>query len=75
MDLLHPRCAGLDVSKRDAKVCVRVANDFGRRPSPLGIRRVDKRASNNNLVATTARSPSCPWTAAAALGHGCGHAG
>lgn len=25
MDLLHPRCAGLDVSKRDAKVCVRVA--------------------------------------------------
>ncbi len=26
MDLLHPRCAGLDVSKRDAKLCVRVAN-------------------------------------------------
>ncbi len=26
MDLLHPRCAGLDVSKRDAKVCVRVAS-------------------------------------------------
>jgi transposase len=25
VDLLHPRCAGLDVSKRDAKVCVRVA--------------------------------------------------
>ena len=25
MDLLHPRCAGLDVSKRDAKVCVRIA--------------------------------------------------
>ena len=25
MDLLHPRCAGVDVSKRDAKVCVRVA--------------------------------------------------
>src|SRR5665213_2742478 len=23
MDVLHPRCAGLDVSKRDAKVCVR----------------------------------------------------
>ena len=23
MDLMHPRCAGLDVSKRDAKVCVR----------------------------------------------------
>ena len=26
MDLLHPRCAGLDVSRRDAKVCVRVAS-------------------------------------------------
>jgi transposase len=26
MDLLHPRCAGLDVSKRDAKVCIRVAS-------------------------------------------------
>ncbi len=27
MELLHPRCAGLDVSKRDAKVCVRVAGE------------------------------------------------
>ena len=26
MDLLHPRCAGVDVSKRDAKVCVRIAS-------------------------------------------------
>ncbi len=25
MDLIHPRCAGLDVSKRDAKACVRIA--------------------------------------------------
>ena len=25
MDVVHPRCAGLDVSKRDAKVCVRIA--------------------------------------------------
>ena len=24
MDVVHPRCAGVDVSKRDAKVCVRV---------------------------------------------------
>jgi len=24
MDVIHPRCAGLDVSKGDAKVCVRV---------------------------------------------------
>ena len=29
MDVLHPRCAGVDVSKRDAKVCVRIA-DGGR---------------------------------------------
>jgi transposase len=25
VDVVHPRCAGVDVSKRDAKVCVRVA--------------------------------------------------
>ena len=25
MELLHPHCAALDVSKREAKVCVRVA--------------------------------------------------
>lgn len=25
MDVVHPRCCGIDVSKRDAKVCVRVA--------------------------------------------------
>jgi hypothetical protein len=25
MEVIHPRCAGIDVSKRDAKVCVRVA--------------------------------------------------
>jgi transposase len=24
MELVHERCAGLDVSKRDAKVCVRI---------------------------------------------------
>ncbi|MGH3501640.1 MAG: IS110 family transposase [Nocardioidaceae bacterium] len=30
MDVIHPRCAGLDISKRDAKVCVRIA-DQGRR--------------------------------------------
>ena len=30
MDLLHPRCAGLDISKRDAKCCVRIAG-IGRR--------------------------------------------
>ena len=26
MDVIHPRCAGIDVSKRDAKVCGRIAS-------------------------------------------------
>jgi hypothetical protein len=30
MDVVHGRCAGLDISKKDAKVCVRVAG-AGRR--------------------------------------------
>ncbi|MDQ2755659.1 MAG: IS110 family transposase [Actinomycetota bacterium] len=30
MEVVHPRCAGLDISKKDAKVCVRVAGS-GRR--------------------------------------------
>ena len=24
MDVVHPRCAGIDISKTDAKVCVRI---------------------------------------------------
>jgi transposase len=35
MDVLHPRCAGLDVSKTDAKVCVRVQG-AGRRGAQRG---------------------------------------
>ena len=31
MDIVHTRCAGLDVSKRDAKVCVRVQSPTGAR--------------------------------------------
>jgi transposase len=31
MDVVHPRCAGIDVSKRDAKVCVRIAGRGRRR--------------------------------------------
>ncbi len=27
MDLIHARCAGIDISKKDAKVCVRIAGD------------------------------------------------
>ena len=30
MDVIHPRCAGLDISKKDAKVCVRI-NGAGHR--------------------------------------------
>ncbi len=30
MDVVHARCAGLDISKKDAKVCVRIAG-AGRR--------------------------------------------
>lgn len=30
MEVIHARCAGLDISKKDAKVCVRVAG-AGRR--------------------------------------------
>ena len=30
MEIIHPRCAGLDISKKDAKVCVRI-NGAGRR--------------------------------------------
>jgi len=30
MEVVHPRCAGMDISKKDAKVCVRVAG-AGRR--------------------------------------------
>src|SRR6476619_8037202 len=30
VDVIHPRCAGLDISQKDAKVCVRI-NGAGRR--------------------------------------------
>lgn len=31
MEVIHPRCAGLDISKKDAKVCVRIAGSGRRR--------------------------------------------
>ena len=31
MDVIHPRCAGLDISKKDAKVCVRLVSPGRRR--------------------------------------------
>jgi len=33
MEVIHPRCAGVDVSKRDAKVCVRIAGGGRRGPT------------------------------------------
>jgi transposase len=33
MEVVHVRCAGLDISKKDAKVCVRVQGTGGRRTS------------------------------------------
>ena len=33
MDVIHPRCAGLDISKKDAKACVRVNGDGRRKTS------------------------------------------
>ena len=37
MEVVHVRCAGMDVSKRDAKVCVRVAGR-GRRKTVETVR-------------------------------------
>jgi hypothetical protein len=31
MEVIHPRCAGIDVSKKDATVCVRIQGR-GRKP-------------------------------------------
>jgi len=33
MEVVHPRCAGIDVSKRDAKVCIRIQGGSGRKTS------------------------------------------
>ncbi len=33
MEVVHPRCAGIDVSKRDAKVCIRVAGSGPKKAS------------------------------------------
>lgn len=33
VEVVHPRCAGIDISKRDAKVCVRIQGGRGRKTS------------------------------------------
>jgi transposase len=35
VEVVHARCAGLDISKRDAKVCVRVAGAGRRKTSQI----------------------------------------
>src|SRR5215203_5462470 len=46
MEVIHGRCAGMDVSKRDAKVCVRIAGR-GRRKT---VETVRTWASTTNAV-------------------------
>ena len=33
MEVVHPRCAGIDISKKDAKVCIRIQGSGSRRTS------------------------------------------
>ena len=46
MEVMHSRCAGMDVSRRDAKVCVRIAG-AGRRKT---VEIVRSWASTTNAV-------------------------
>ena len=46
MEVIHSRCAGMDVSKRDAKVCVRVAGAGRRKP----VETVSTWASTTNAI-------------------------
>ena len=47
MDVVHGRCAGLDISKKDAKVCVRVA---GHRPERATTETVTTWGATTNQV-------------------------
>ena len=46
MEVIHSRCAGMDVSKRDAKVCIRIAG-AGRRKT---VETVSTWASTTNAI-------------------------
>ena len=48
MEVIHSRCAGMDVSKRDAKVCVRIAGG-GRRKTVETVR--TWAATTNSILA------------------------
>ena len=54
MEVIHPRCAGIDVSKRDAKVCVRVQGR-GRKASVVHGNHMDIAAVQPNSRAAGAR--------------------
>ena len=55
MEVVHARCAGLDVSKKDAKVCVRVAG-AGRRKT------VETVTTGHDLVLDDQSGPRCGST-------------
>ena len=55
MEVVHARCAGLDVSKKDAKVCVRVAG-AGRRKT------VETVTTGHDLVLDDQSGPRCAST-------------
>jgi hypothetical protein len=42
MDVMHPRCAGIDCSKTDAKVCIRVQGPAGHRSDGDDVGRDDQ---------------------------------
>jgi hypothetical protein len=48
MEVVHARCAGLDVSKKDAKVCVRIAG-AGRRKTSETVTTWGARASPGSV--------------------------
>ena len=62
MEVIHERCAGMDISKRDAKVCVRVP---GARPGTYGKRITVHGAMHRDIaelrdyLASPAGDPSC----------------
>jgi len=55
MEIVHARCAGLDISKKDAKVCVRVAG-AGRRKTTETV--TTWSSMTNQILAPETISPS-----------------
>ncbi len=53
MEVVYPRCCGVDVSKRDAKVCVRVAGAGRRKTTTRGAVTNQILALRDHLIAET----------------------